>query len=361
MAKLIKEIEFYCKSNPRKYSEEEAYPAFPVDAEREDKSTPMYWSRERKYNNETKEYDMIEGFVVKFNNRFKDVKIKSLEQRSGGGRAYKVVITEDNKRFLVDLREKALMDTILNVGIEPGGKLSGEYTFIKEGAQTNLVRIDSKEYNELVNLEKVKAELTTIPTKELKPMTLYKIEPSNKRYIFFIGEIYVPQVEVEDNGIDADACYGSEYPMEKAPKLIKLKKMRMYVDMYLYNGTDDKEELKEEVYKRLNRNIYYMEVKPTFKVHTEMFAIGSVEEQSRIMETYHKESVKELEDECKKFPKSYSYWGIGQKKSYLSSKRFKEKLIKACISQDKQKVEERFAEYSKYYDHNYTNKILVEK
>ncbi len=74
------------------------------------------------------------------NDPIKEIKIISLEKRSEGGRAYKVV-TPDN--FYFDLREDVLMDTMLNAGISKNGVLNGTYIWARVGAEMKLVRTGS--------------------------------------------------------------------------------------------------------------------------------------------------------------------------------------------------------------------------
>lgn len=86
--------------------------------------------------------------VYEFDNKFDDVVIRNLEHRGEGGRAYQVIVTHGGKQFRCDLREDALVDAILNVGIEAGGKLNASYAFAIAGSQTNLIRIGSEAYKE---------------------------------------------------------------------------------------------------------------------------------------------------------------------------------------------------------------------
>lgn len=88
----------------------------------------------------------------------KNVRVLSLEERSQGGRAYKVLIG----KFYVDLREDVLMDTLLQVGVSPGGILHGEYIWVKSGSQMKLIRVGSE-------LHKLITEFAA--TKDMKPIS----------------------------------------------------------------------------------------------------------------------------------------------------------------------------------------------
>jgi hypothetical protein len=81
------------------------------------------------------------------NDPIKGIRIVSLEKRSEGGRAYKVV-TPDNYYF--DVREDVLMDTMIEEGIEKNGILNGSFVWARVGAEMKLVRVDSDLHKALV-------------------------------------------------------------------------------------------------------------------------------------------------------------------------------------------------------------------
>jgi hypothetical protein len=81
------------------------------------------------------------------NDPIKGIKIISLEKRSEGGRAYKVV-TPDN--FYFDLREDVLMDTMLNAGISKDGVLNGTYIWARVRSEMKLVRVGSALHDALL-------------------------------------------------------------------------------------------------------------------------------------------------------------------------------------------------------------------
>lgn len=122
---------------------------------------------------------------------FKDVVIKSLNYRGNGGRAYQVIFPiEENENFYVlcDLREDALMDVIFTQGIEKGGKLNGEYTFIRNGSQTNLVLVGSKAYETAKAISQRKGEARKIGNKELK--VGYEYSTHNGSTAVYLGVYY---------------------------------------------------------------------------------------------------------------------------------------------------------------------------
>lgn len=122
---------------------------------------------------------------------FKDVTIKSLHTRGSGGRAYQVTFPiEENENFYVlcDLREDALMDTIFTQGIEKGGKLNGEFAFVRKGSQTNLVLVGSKDYEEAKAVTQKKKEARKISNKELK--VGHKYSTHNGTEAVYLGSYY---------------------------------------------------------------------------------------------------------------------------------------------------------------------------
>jgi len=75
------------------------------------------------------------------------VKIISLEKRSEGGRAYKVMFGQNN--YYVDLREDVLLDCILECKIEKGVP-NCEFIWGKVGSQMKLVCVGSELHQELI-------------------------------------------------------------------------------------------------------------------------------------------------------------------------------------------------------------------
>ena len=130
---------------------------------------------------------------------FKNIVITALNYRGNGGRAYQVLIPiEENENFYVlcDLREDTLMDVIFTQGIEKGGKLNGEFAFIRNGAQTNLVLVGSKDYETAKAITQKKKESRKITNKELK--IGYKYSTHNGKEAVYLGSYY--QIEAHSVG-----------------------------------------------------------------------------------------------------------------------------------------------------------------
>lgn len=140
---------------------------------------------------------------------FKDVTIESLDYRGNGGRAYQVLIQlDENENFYVlcDLREDALMDVIFKQGINKGGKLNGEYAFIRNGSQTNLVLVGSKAYETAKAITQRKKEARKITNKELK--VGYEYSTHNGSKAVYLGSYY----QIESHS------FGGSTKMSETPK-----------------------------------------------------------------------------------------------------------------------------------------------
>jgi hypothetical protein len=185
MYNLPKMMNFYCKDK----DENGVYPTFPVNID-SNQDTAKTWATESRYRYDLKDSENYHLFSYP-NNIFNEVNIESLDKRGNGGRAYQVIIEHAGNKFRVDLREDALMDVILNVGIESGGKLNGEFLFVIQGSQTTLVRKGSVAYEKSVE-KSAEKELTIIDKTDLKKGHLYSSVSGEEK--IFIGEYFVKEV-----------------------------------------------------------------------------------------------------------------------------------------------------------------------
>lgn len=111
------------------------------------------------------------------------IKIFSLDVRSEGGRAYKVVLPDG---IYVDLREDVLLDTMLHAGISPGGVLGGEYVFARVASQMKLVRVGSELHKSLVSVT-AKGKMKRLSNDSLVPGHVYETKGGKRR--IFLGWI----------------------------------------------------------------------------------------------------------------------------------------------------------------------------
>jgi len=78
--------------------------------------------------------------ILRENKPMKKIEIVGLEERGNGGRAYKVIV-EGGHYF--DLREDVLLESMIELGIDKGGFLRGEYVWAKYGNGMKIVRVGS--------------------------------------------------------------------------------------------------------------------------------------------------------------------------------------------------------------------------
>ena len=138
--------------------------AVPLESRTRLRSAHMWAARRRG----KKDTDIIKE--EKYDNSPMTLKIVALEYRSNGGRAYKVV---DQRNYLFDMREDVVIEAMLNVGVEPGGKLGGQYIWGVLGSSTRIIRLDSNLYNQLKESSQVRF-LKPIKLKDLEPHTFYE-------------------------------------------------------------------------------------------------------------------------------------------------------------------------------------------
>ena len=158
-------------------------PTFPVDSlHLGDLSKAISWATSGYYDSDLKQTIARKHTITERENKpIKDIRVLSLQKR-GDGRAYKALI--DN--FYVDLREDVLMDTLLQVGVEPGGILKGEYVWAKMGTNTKLVRVGSELHRLIVEFDS-KKDWKPISKKELEIGGVYRDRKKNAA--IFIGYV----------------------------------------------------------------------------------------------------------------------------------------------------------------------------
>lgn len=123
-----------------------AMPAFPVDPTNEKTiKTARSWAIDRYSSDLNKPH--LEAETMNLVNK---VQVVHLEHRGNGGRAYKVIV-DDN--FYVDMREDVILESMLNLGIEKGGYLNGEYVWARFGSQIKLIRKGSALYDNAVKAQ----------------------------------------------------------------------------------------------------------------------------------------------------------------------------------------------------------------
>lgn len=173
-----------------------AFPAASNDAKA--KKTGIDWvkSHIRPYNPNTQ----VQELEVD-NKNITNIQILSLEERGNGGRAYKALVNN----FYVDLREDVVLDAMLQVGIQPGGILNGNYLWAKIGSHTKLIR-EGSELHRLVLDYMGKNAMKTISKKALEVGGVYQDKKKNKA--IFLG--YVNTIRYVEK--KQDHPYQGSYP-----------------------------------------------------------------------------------------------------------------------------------------------------
>lgn len=151
-------------------------------------ATGKEWAEKNgSWNDSTRKYDLFGYNVEEIDNKpITDVIVTSLEHRGNGGRAYKVIV---NGKYYVDLREDILLDTILNAGIEIGGKLKGEYIWAKIGSAMKLIRTNSALHEEMLK----STEMNNL--NKIKNLQVGRIYESKTQRLIYLGKVNSTQVD----------------------------------------------------------------------------------------------------------------------------------------------------------------------
>jgi hypothetical protein len=94
----------------------------------------------------------------------------TLEIRGEGGRAWKVKASDG---YVYDLREDALLEAMMTVGVQPGGLVNGDWVWCVQGSQMRLVRVGSATHASLTETTEKKS-LKPIPAKQLIQYHIYE-------------------------------------------------------------------------------------------------------------------------------------------------------------------------------------------
>lgn len=126
------------------------------------------------------------------NDPIEQVRVITLELRSKGGRAYKVLIDDT---YYVDLREDVMLDLILTNGVEPGGLIKGPFVWARVGSEMKLIRVGSKLHDKMVEATKFDSQEALVP--EIGGVyTNKKGEP-----FVYLGQMWTHGYDVTENRI----------------------------------------------------------------------------------------------------------------------------------------------------------------
>lgn len=154
----------------RDKEQELVIPAFPLDPSNEKKmKTAIRWAKSNKVRGTRVKDEDIE-IVRRKNEPFTWFRIVTLETRSEGGRAWKIV---DQDNFYFDLREDILLDIIRHCGVGLNAEVTGKFIWAVVGSQTKLVRVDSGLHDELIEATKMH-NAEKLSNKDLEPGDICK-------------------------------------------------------------------------------------------------------------------------------------------------------------------------------------------
>lgn len=131
--------------------------------------------------------------LIRKNTPITGIRLLGLEFRGEGGRAYKVM-TDDG--YYYDMREDVVLDTIREVGVQPGGVLNGSFVWAIIGSQMKLIRHDSELYYEALDSMKIR-NTKALGLKDLVEGGVYKTKSNT--YLVYIGR--VDTIKVKGGGV----------------------------------------------------------------------------------------------------------------------------------------------------------------
>jgi hypothetical protein len=107
------------------------------------------------------------------------------------GKTFKALID----KYYVDLPGDVLMDTMLQVGIAPGGVLQGEFIWAKIGSRISLIRIGSELHRLIMEFEENK-DVKPVGKKKLEVGGIYQDRKKNKA--IFLGYVNTTLFSLKD-------------------------------------------------------------------------------------------------------------------------------------------------------------------
>ena len=158
------------------------------------------------------EKDIFEPVVEPRSNTPFNVRILSLEVRSEGGRAYKVV-DDENRRF--DLREDQLLEALRYAGIKPGGAIDGQFVWGISGSQVKMVFVGGKLHKEMTNYAELVKTQKALSLTQLKPGNIYAKREKND-LMLYVGRVTHPDLDGSHHAfIEVDHPSAREYDYER--------------------------------------------------------------------------------------------------------------------------------------------------
>ena len=271
---LIENLLIYCRPSYEDSEGRKILHAFPLPKESEQYSAQSWsgWDKSDskatliEYTEEDKKFPEFTG-----------IELYDLDKRYNGGRAYQVLIPmndAENHWLRCDLREDALMETMLTQGVGQGGKLNGSFTFVRDGAQTNLVLVGSKDYEKHKAQTDKKKSKRKIKVADLKIGHVYSTEQTSK--VVYLGAYY----QNEKTTFEGQSSFGNT----------KTFHMFMKTDSH---------------YKGIDRFVFKKVVNFSYESQSPIFSKDNCE---KLVEEYTSESITEMNNTIKSIEESYLKW-----------------------------------------------------
>lgn len=162
--------------------------------------TGKKWAGEERWDYKSSKQINSKFDILEFPNKpFNNLRIITLEIRDKGGRAYKVCADiGDKKNLYFDMREDVLLDSIFNVGINPGGIVPGEFIFARVGSQMKPIRVGSFLHDKMI-------EATEYNDKKVCNLVIGGVYSNKKGDIsIYLGQYWAREPKIE---LNKENCY----------------------------------------------------------------------------------------------------------------------------------------------------------
>ena len=155
--------------------------------------------------------------TVRPNTHMKNLYLDNIDVRMENGRAYKVYNDDDDTYF--DIREDQMLQAILKYGIQPGGKIGGEWIFALNHTQMKCYLVDGKEYKEALaaNISNISTGIKR--TKDFIVGNVYTDKNGISEYVY-VGNFPVPKLSLFPSHTNTNVSIGKDkkhYFLHKEP------------------------------------------------------------------------------------------------------------------------------------------------
>lgn len=125
---------------------------------------------------------------IETDNKFTKIEVLSIEHRSNGGRTFKAYLYHNKGKYLIDLRDDALLEMIKLDTIK-NGIITGDFSFISAGSSLKLVSTKGELYSNFIKSKEKKKKSKSLKAKDLIVGNTY--ETSRHGKLIYLGEFGV--------------------------------------------------------------------------------------------------------------------------------------------------------------------------